>query len=68
MSIDEAMKNLYSKEINCSVRSFWDGQWEVKIGDELNGWRAEAQCVELEDVAQTLIELAKELHPHEDWS
>jgi hypothetical protein len=67
MSIDEALKKLYDKEINCSVSSFWDGQWHVQIGDETNGFKAEAHEVRIEDIAQALIDMAKETHPHEEW-
>lgn len=36
------MAELYSSEINCSISSFWDGGWTVKLGDEINGSAAEA--------------------------
>jgi hypothetical protein len=68
VKIDEALKRLYDKEINCSISSFWDGQWRVQIGDELNGFKAESTEIRIEDVAQALIDLAKETHPLEDWS
>jgi hypothetical protein len=67
MTIDAALKILYDKEINCSISSFWDGQWNVKIGDELNGFKAESTEVRIEDVGKALIEMAKEIHPSEDW-
>ncbi len=35
------IQRLYDLEINISVSSFWDGGFEVKLGDELNGYKAE---------------------------
>jgi hypothetical protein len=37
MNLQEAMMQLYWSEINCGVSSFWDGGWDVWIGDEMNG-------------------------------
>lgn len=34
-------QQLYDREINFSISTFWDGGFTVKIGDELNGFRAE---------------------------
>ena len=67
ITIDEALKKLYDKEVNCAISSFWDGQWLVQIGDELNGFKAESTEVRIEDIAKTLIDMAKELYPLEDW-
>jgi hypothetical protein len=38
-------QRLYDSEINCEISSFWDGGFTVKIGDEMNGFRAEV-CVD----------------------
>lgn len=32
---------LYDAEINCGISSFWDGGFNVWIGDDSNGHRAE---------------------------
>jgi hypothetical protein len=37
----ETLQALYSREINVSISCFWDGGWEIKLGDEMNGFRAE---------------------------
>lgn len=34
-------QDLYHSEINFSVSTFWDGGYDVKLGDEINGIRAE---------------------------
>jgi len=43
---------LYDSEINFSVSCFWDGGFEVKLGDELNGI-----------VAQTRVDTWDEIEP-----
>jgi len=35
------MDALYRSEINCSIESFWDMGFDVKVGDDQNGFKAE---------------------------
>jgi hypothetical protein len=35
------MQDLYHSEINCSVSTFWDGGFEIKLGDHMSGVKAE---------------------------
>jgi hypothetical protein len=35
------MQRLYDSEINATMSSFWDDGFYVKLGDEMNGFRAE---------------------------
>ena len=39
-------QSLYDSEINFSISCFWDGGFEVKLGDELNGYvsQTRAEC------------------------
>lgn len=39
--LTSVLARLYASEINCSISSFWDGGFDVKLGDEMNGWKAE---------------------------
>jgi len=41
MDLRLVMKALYASEINCGVQSFWDGEWQAWIGDEMNGIKYE---------------------------
>jgi len=34
------LQDLYDSEINFSISSFWDAGFEVKLGDDLNGFVA----------------------------
>ena len=47
-------QELYDSEINFSISVLWDGGFELKMGDNLNGFDAEAtlprwRCGELDD-------------------
>ena len=37
------VRALYRSEINCAVSTFWDGGMRVRLGDEVNGWAADAE-------------------------
>jgi hypothetical protein len=37
----DIFQELYDSEINFSVSCFWDGGFTVKLGDDMNGWKAE---------------------------
>ncbi len=37
-SLDVVLAALYLSEINCTLVSFWDGGWDVKLGDDMNGY------------------------------
>lgn len=36
-------QRLYDSEINFSISCFWDGGFTVKIGDDINGFKADEQ-------------------------
>lgn len=37
----DVFQELYDSEINFSVKCFWDGGFDVRLGDDMNGTRAE---------------------------
>lgn len=59
------LQALYDHEINCGMSSFWDNGWDVWIGDEMNGYRAERNFrpEEFDLIAQWLIEQTERLYP-----
>jgi hypothetical protein len=63
------MQALYVSEINVSVTSFWDDGWTVKLGDEMNGFKAQEHCANdgLSDAALWPIEQAKKHYPDSDF-
>ena len=38
--LHEAIQALYDSEINFLIANFWDGGFDVKLGDQLNGFKA----------------------------
>lgn len=59
MDIEITMKRLYESEINCSISSFWDNGWDVKLGDEMNGFVAEGNFRTLDEAAEFLDRQAR---------
>ncbi len=64
-SLETVLNALYREEINCGLGSFWDGGWDVWIGDEMNGFRAEAtfERANLDKVPEWLVTNAERLYP-----
>lgn len=54
MDIELVMNRLYQSEINCAISSFWDNGWDVRLGDEMNGFRAEGNFRTLDEAADFL--------------
>jgi hypothetical protein len=54
--VASVMQHIYDSEINVSVSSFWDGGFEWKIGDDMNGFKAEGVA---EDWDSTVYEMAE---------
>lgn len=69
-SLISILRSLYRSEINCSISSFWDGGWTVRLGDEMNGWRAEEDFAndELENIGPWLIREAKRAWPDSEFA
>lgn len=56
-------QRLYDLEINFSVSCFWDGGFEVGLGDDMNGWRATGNVRTWEEVAPWLLANAMKFWP-----
>jgi hypothetical protein len=41
--LKEILISLYASEINASISWLWDGGIDVKLGDSLNGYKAEGK-------------------------
>lgn len=59
---------LYAHEINVGLQSFWDGGWDVWIGDEMNGKRCETTFMDRDmgvstDIPAWLVEQAERIYP-----
>lgn len=56
-------QRLYSSEINFSLACFYDGGFSVKIGDDMNGFDAEATVQSYNEALSWLDEQARERFP-----
>lgn len=65
LSLRKVMEALYAAEINCVVSSFWDAGFSVRLGDDMNGWRAEivTRGTALSGAAGPLLLAALEHYP-----
>lgn len=49
-TLQNTMQRFYDYEQNISITCFYDGGWDVKIGDEMNGYKASANLNTLDEV------------------
>lgn len=60
---------LYLSEINCSIASFFDSGWTAKIGDSINGFKAEnSMLYSTVEVAEWLTAEVCRLLPESDFA
>jgi len=48
------LQNLYDSEINFSIQTFWDGGFDVKLGDHMNGFSASTTVETAEEIIDWL--------------
>lgn len=65
MSIIQA---LHDCEINCSVSTFYDGCFTVKLGDEMNGFKAEAVVSNWNEAEAWLDAMARLHYPESRYA
>jgi hypothetical protein len=63
VTLEQIMNHLYRHEINCAISCFWDGGWDVKLGDSINGFKAESCFDTLPECAAFLEARAREVWP-----
>ncbi|MBN9034973.1 MAG: hypothetical protein J0H53_02795 [Rhizobiales bacterium] len=62
------MQALYDSEINFSVSTFWDDGFEIKLGDAMNGYRAETKVRTWAEVEPWLKAAALEHFPESGFA
>jgi hypothetical protein len=74
MNLGTILDALYESEINCSISSFWDGGFDVRLWDEMNGFVAETNCKRTREIAEFLDTGSRKYFPessyalgHEEW-
>ena len=65
MTIDEAIADLFRREINCGCETFFDAGIRLWISDQMNDRRAETQLSRghFAESGQWLIDAARQLFP-----
>lgn len=62
------MPDLYASEINVTISWFWDGGFNVQLGDSMNGIDAYAWCDTWPEAVAWLRDKAIELYPDSDFA
>ena len=57
------LQDLYHSEINFSVSTFWDGGFDVKLGDGVNGFKAETTVNRFGEIEPWLSAAAIKAYP-----
>ena len=66
--IEAIFNDLYASEINASISWIWDGGIDVKLGDALNGFKAEGKVGTFAEAAVWLREEACALYPDNEFA
>jgi hypothetical protein len=62
------MQRLYDSEINASIASFWNGGFDVKLGDQMNGFVATARLQTWDEVERWLAAEAIRHYPGSEFA
>lgn len=57
------LQRIYDSEINLTLSTLWDAGFRWRLGDELNGFKAEGQERTLLDAVKRLASAAREHYP-----
>lgn len=64
----DELQALYNSEINFQISTFYDNGFEWKLGDMLNGWKAEGTADALKQAIAELVEAAVTTYPSSDFA
>jgi hypothetical protein len=62
------IQDLHDSEINCATQTFFDGVFQAKLGDPLNGFSAEANLDSWEELENWLRKTAIEKYPDSEFA
>jgi hypothetical protein len=66
--LEEILISLYASEINASISWIWDGDIDVKLGDPLNGYKAEGRVGTFSEAAEWLCDQAVRYYPSSEFA
>jgi len=57
------LQQIYDSEINFEITTFWDGGFTARLGDNMNGFKAENTLDTFQDAVKFLAISAKNHYP-----
>jgi hypothetical protein len=66
MSESHPLQNLCDRRINFSITTFWEGGFDVKLGDFTNGFCAETNVATFQEAVDWLLAQAAAQFPNFD--
>ena len=67
-NIGAILDDLYASEINTSISWLWDGGIDLKLGDALNGYKAEGKASTFAEAAAWLRDQACTHYPDSEFA
>jgi hypothetical protein len=64
MELETILQDLYDSEINIEISWIWDGGFNIKLGDEMNGFKDDDNVQRGEYIVDTIIKLAWKYYPN----
>jgi hypothetical protein len=68
LDIEAILNDLYASEINASISWLWDGRIDVKLGDPMNGYKAEDKVSTFAEAAAWLRDQACTHYPDSEFA
>jgi hypothetical protein len=65
---DAIIQDLYDSEINFSIVTFWDAGFQVRLGDDINGFGAKGNAEDFACAVEWLKVRAIEKYPESDFA
>ena len=59
----DILQELYDSEINFHLSTLWDGGFDWRLGDEMNGFKASGCGLTLDDALDALVQATLEHYP-----
>ena len=66
--MNDTLQKLYDSEINFSISTFWDGGFDVKLCDQMNGYKAESNFKTFNEALIWLQQSAIEHYPESAYA
>ena len=63
--LEEILISLYASGINISISWIWDDDIDVKLGDPVNGYKAEGKVGTVTEIADWLRDQARQILPEQ---